>query len=188
VSQVPIREAIRRLEAEGWVVYKRNVGPQVSPIDREKWADAMETLCLLEGYATAIAAPHLTPEEMDLLRDLNASMEEAVRELDLMTFSRLNRRFHFTIYARSPNEYLVQRLEETWARLDTVRTTVLIHVPQRAPQALAEHEEIIKAIEQEAGIDKIERLAREHKRRTMQAYVEYESQRRSRSMQASELG
>jgi DNA-binding GntR family transcriptional regulator len=184
VSQVPIREAIRRLEAEGWIVYKRNVGPQVSPIDREKWADAMETLCLLEGYATARAAARMEIEDLARLRELNASMDEAVHELDLMTFSQLNRKFHYRIYGRCPNEYLVQRLDETWARLDTIRTTVLTHVPQRARQALEEHEEIIRAIEQEASFDKIERLAREHKRRTMQAYVDYETQRAAAAQKA----
>lgn len=176
MSQVPVREAIRRLEAEGWILYQRNVGPQVSPIDREKWADAMETLCLLEGYATAKAAPRMTPEDTDRLRDLNASMDEAVHQLDLMTFSQLNREFHFRIYGRCPNEYLLQRLDETWARLDTIRTTVLTHVPQRARQALEEHEKITRAIEQKASFDEIERLAREHKRRTMQAYIDYGAQ------------
>lgn len=177
VSQVPIREAIRRLEAEGWILYKRNVGPQVSPIDREKWADTMETLCLLEGYATAGAARHMEPGDLDRLWELNTSMEEAVRAVDLMTFSQLNRKFHYQIYGRCTNEYLVQRLEETLARLDTIRTTVLMHVPHRARQALEEHEEIIRALEQEASFDNIERLAREHKRRTMQAYIDYEAQR-----------
>jgi DNA-binding GntR family transcriptional regulator len=184
MSQVPIREAIRRLEAEGWIVYRRNVGPQVSPIDREKWADAMETLCLLEGYATACAVPYVTPEDLDCLRGFNASMEEAVQELDLMTFSQLNRKFHYAIYARCPNEYLVQRLHETWARLDTIRTTVLTHIPRRARQALKEHEEIIRAIENEASFDEIERLARQHKRRTMQAYIDYEARRAAELQEA----
>ncbi len=177
MSHVPIREAIRRLEAEGLIMYKRNVGPQVSPIDREAWADGMETLALLEGYATAGAATHMKPEDMDRLRELNASMEEAVRGLDLMAFSRFNREFHYQIYGRCSNEYLVQRLDETWARLDAIRTTVLMYIPQRARQGIEEHEEIIGSVEQGASFDEIERLAREHKLRTMQAYVDYEAQR-----------
>src|SRR5579884_1782285 len=39
VSQAPIREALRRLESEGWVIYHRNVGPQVAPIDLRQWED-----------------------------------------------------------------------------------------------------------------------------------------------------
>lgn len=177
MSHVPIREAIRRLEAEGLIIYKRNVGPQVSPINREAWADAMETLALLEGYATAGAAARIKSEDTTRLRELNASMEDAVHDLDLVAFSRFNRKFHYQIYSRCPNEYLVQRLDETWARLDAIRTTVLTYVPQRARQAIEEHQEIIEALEQGASFDTIERLAREHKLRTMRAYMDYEARR-----------
>lgn len=173
MSQVPIREGIRRLEAEGWVMYRPNVGPQVAPVDREKWADAMETLALLEGYATALAAPQLEPKEIRRLWKLNASMEEAIEALDVLTFSKLNREFHTLIYAKSSNDYLVDRINETFARLDAIRVTVFMYIPQRSRLAIKEHENIIQAIEQQASASKIERLSREHKLRTMKAYIEY---------------
>lgn len=171
VSQVPIREAIRRLEAQGWVLYPRNSGPVVSPIDRETWAEAMETLAVLEGYATAEAAAHMKPKDIARLRDINASMEEAVQALDVMTFSRLNRQFHYEIYRSCSNNYLVGRLKDTWERLDAIRVTVYTYIPSRSRMAIVEHEEIIQAIEQHARFSKIERLARKHKLLTMQVYI-----------------
>src|SRR5712691_8018087 len=60
VSPMPVREAIRRLEAEHWVVYQRHAGARVAPRDAESWEEAIETLALLEGFVTARAAPHVT--------------------------------------------------------------------------------------------------------------------------------
>ena len=57
MSQVPIREAIRRLQAEGWITYRHNSGPEVANIGVEQWQATMEVLAVLEGYATALAAP-----------------------------------------------------------------------------------------------------------------------------------
>src|ERR1700722_16005993 len=44
MSQVPIREAIRRLQAEGWITYRHNSGPEVANIGMEHWQATMEVL------------------------------------------------------------------------------------------------------------------------------------------------
>src|SRR5918997_6066312 len=64
MSQVPIREAIRRLQAEGWISYRRNSGPEVANIGLEQWQSTMEVLAVLEGYATGLAAPQITAEDL----------------------------------------------------------------------------------------------------------------------------
>ena len=55
VSVVPVREAIRRLEAEGLVTFTTNVGAQVVAVDAREYRYTMETLSLVEGMATAMA-------------------------------------------------------------------------------------------------------------------------------------
>ena len=57
VSGLPVREAIRRLEAEGLVIYRPNAGAQVAPADPALFDEEMTVLAVLEGYATALAAP-----------------------------------------------------------------------------------------------------------------------------------
>ncbi len=57
VSVVPVREAIRRLEAEGLVKFERNVGATVSGIDPTEYLYTMQTLSIIEGAATALSAP-----------------------------------------------------------------------------------------------------------------------------------
>src|SRR5438034_399628 len=59
VSPIPVREALRRLEAEGWVRFTPNVGAVVSPVDSTTWEQAMITLAILEGAASAEAQQHL---------------------------------------------------------------------------------------------------------------------------------
>jgi DNA-binding GntR family transcriptional regulator len=173
MSHVPVREAIRRLEAEGWVLYRPNVGPLVSPIDDTQWEEAMSTLALLEGYATALAAPRLSTGDLSKLRELSSSMREALRDLDVMEFSRLNREFHSLIYDRCGNSYLASRINETLDRLDAIRATVFAYVPQRCREAIGEHEQLLRAIKQRVGFAEMEQMAREHKLHTMRAYIDY---------------
>ena len=71
MSVVPVREAIRQLEAEGLVTFERNVGARVSMIDDSQYRHSMETLAILEGAATALAARHLTADDVRHARELN---------------------------------------------------------------------------------------------------------------------
>ena len=74
VSPVPVREAIRRLEAEKLVTFTRNVGAEVAAIDVADYTETMQTLAYLEGAATSLAAPHLTEGELDEADELNGHL------------------------------------------------------------------------------------------------------------------
>jgi DNA-binding GntR family transcriptional regulator len=172
MSQVPIREAIRRLQAEGWVTYRHNSGPEIANIGLEQWQATMEVLAVLEGYATALAAPHLRKPQHKLLRQHLTSMQKAMERFDLLAFSESNRAFHSVIYARCPNPVLVERITETQAQLDAMRSILFPSVPQRGPESLAEHRELVDLLEQHATFEAIERCAREHKLRFLDAAVQ----------------
>jgi DNA-binding GntR family transcriptional regulator len=170
ISQAPIREALRRLESEGWIIYHRNVGPQVAPVDLRQWEDEMTVLARLEGCATALAAPYIGPETLSHLRDLNVEMQKALRTVDVLTFSRLNEEFHQDIYARCPNAYLIELLQTTLHRLAAMRRTVFIYIPERGWDSLQEHSRLIDLLEQHASVEEIEQAARQHKLSTIEAY------------------
>lgn len=171
VSTVPVREAIRRLEAEGWVAFTRNVGAQVIELDAEELIETVHTLALLEGYATALAAPHTTAEDLADARALNEEMRRALDPLDPERFSELNRAFHARLYERCPNEYLVGLVRQAWQRRDAISRSVFFFIPERTVASVEEHEALVELVERAAPAAEIELAAREHRLRTVNAFV-----------------
>jgi DNA-binding GntR family transcriptional regulator len=169
VSAIPVREALRRLEAEGWVRFEPNVGAIVAPVDARSWEQEMTTLAILEGAATADAAAHLRPSDRTRLRKICAEMEEVAQRGDPVRFGTLNRRLHEAIAARCPNSYLRELLGQTYLRLDRVRFTMFVYLPERSTAAVQEHAHLLELLE--AG-DRtaIEGYARWHKLQTVEAY------------------
>lgn len=169
VSAIPIREALRRLEAEGWVKFQPNVGAIVAPVDAITWEQQMLAVAVLEGAATAAAAPNLRLSDFAKLRKLAAEMGQVATEGDPVRFGRLNRRLHATIISRCPNDYLLELLDQTNQRLDRVRDTIFTYLTARFASALAEHERLIVMLEN-GDPEEIEQYARWHKIQTAKAY------------------
>jgi DNA-binding GntR family transcriptional regulator len=169
VSAIPVREALRRLEAEGWVKFQPNIGAIVAPVDATAWEQQMVAVAILEGAATADAAAHLTPSDLARIKKLAAEMEQVAAEGEMTEFSRLNRRLHAMIIARCANAYLLELLEQSNQRLDRIRDTMFTYLPARSTAATQEHAHLIELIE--AGdTAEIERYARWHKLQTVEAY------------------
>lgn len=169
VSPVPIREAIRRLEAEGYVDFQRNIGARVATFDEREFEQTLHVVALLEGYATALAAPHMRRADITRARRVNQRMRASLPDLNALQFSELNREFHFAIYDRCPNQHIRSLLEAQWSRLDTIRRSVFLFVPGRSTYSVAEHDEILDLIADGAAPDQIEQAARAHKLRTAEA-------------------
>jgi DNA-binding GntR family transcriptional regulator len=173
ISALPVREAIRRLEAEGLVVYRPNAGAQVAPADPGVFDEEMTVLAVLEGYATALAAPQLGKAGLKRLRAVNDQMVAAVDRLDPLEFGRLNQEFHGVIYEHCPNSALVSMLRDVARRLDAIRRTVFVQIPYRGSQSVAEHAELIDLIAAEAPAAKLEAKARAHKLHTVESFRDW---------------
>jgi DNA-binding GntR family transcriptional regulator len=169
VSAIPVREALRRLEAEGWVRFRPNVGAIVAPVDATTWEQEMVAVAVLEGAATGDACKHQRPSDVSRVRKMAAEMEQVAESGDLLKFSRLNRRLHAAIVARCANAYLLELLEQTYLRLDRIRSTMFPYVPQRAKAAHGEHARLIELLEI-GDPEAVEQYARWHKLQTVEAY------------------
>ncbi|WP_125107717.1 MULTISPECIES: GntR family transcriptional regulator [Gulosibacter] len=172
-STVPVREAIRMLEAEGAVTFVHNVGAQVTMLNSDVYHETMETLSLVEGYATAKSAPKLTPENLAEARELNAQMR-ALTELELLDaakFTRLNQEFHGVLFQHCDNSHIADLVRRGWHRLETMRESSFAFVPGRSTASVEEHEALIALIESGASHDQIETQAREHRLNTMNAVL-----------------
>lgn len=173
ISPVPVREAIRRLEAEGYVEFVRNVGARVAHLDTGGYEQAMQALALLEGYATALAATRMRKSDVKQAREANRKMEEALDAFDPASFTDLNHRFHDVILQRCPNSYVRNLAAGEWARLDIVRRSSFAFVPGRAHGSVEEHAHILDLIESGATAQDIEMAARDHKLATLRATMEH---------------
>jgi DNA-binding GntR family transcriptional regulator len=170
VSALPVREAIRRLEAEGLVVFRPNAGAHVAPADPDLFDEEMTVLAVLEGYATALAAPRLTRADIDRLAELTDRMEDALGRGDSLGFGRLNQEYHAVVHERCPNVALVELIRDVALRLDSIRRTVFVQIPYRGSESLAEHRRLTKLIARNASASTIEDAAREHKLATVESF------------------
>lgn len=171
VSSVPVREALRRLEAEGWVTFRPNIGAEVRPIDATEWVSVMDVRALTEARATALSAPYLTPADIARARRHNEEMRTALERLDPLAADECNRAFHFVICERCPNDYLRSLVIQVGERLDAMRRTVSVFVPDRAHASIEEHRHLVDLIAEGRDEETIERFAREHMLRTVSSYL-----------------
>ncbi|KAE8765830.1 GntR family transcriptional regulator [Georgenia thermotolerans] len=174
MSVVPVREAIRQLEAEGLVTFTRNVGAQVSMIDNGQYRHSMEALAILEGAATALAAPGLTADDVRRAREINALMIDTLDHFDPRAFTTLNQKFHSILFAPCGNPRMLELVNAEWARLGHLRDSTFSFVPGRAQESVREHERILQLIEAGAPPAEIERAARGHRSATLAAYLSHQ--------------
>ena len=174
MSVVPVREAIRQLEAEGLVTFERNVGARVSMVDDTAYRFSMQALSLLEGAATALSARALTADDVRRAREVNALMVETLEHFDPRAFTALNQEFHAILFARCANPRLLELVQAEWARLGHLRDSTFSFVPGRAAESVREHEGILVLIESGAPLSDIEQASRRHRSATLDAYLIHE--------------
>ncbi|WP_311260455.1 GntR family transcriptional regulator [Microbacterium sp. WCS2018Hpa-9] len=172
MSVVPVREAIRRLEAEGLVTFERNVGARVTLVDESEYAHTMQTLGLVEGAATALSAPLLDSETLDAAEAVNERMTQMLEHLDAHAFTELNRQFHSLLFEPCPNPHLLDLVHRGWARLSGIRDSTFAYVPGRAQHSVEEHTQILELIRAGADPLEIELAARNHRLRTRDAFLD----------------
>lgn len=169
-STIPIREAIRQLEADGLIQYKAYSGAIVSAINEKEYIEVMSVLAVLEGHATALSAQNMNALHFEKLQQINAQMDEALNQFDFEKFGQLNRQFHSTIYEECGNMFLQEEIRQAQERLDRVRKSIFTLVPRRARQSIEEHSIIINMFKVNAPPNKIEEVVRQHRLNTITAF------------------
>jgi DNA-binding GntR family transcriptional regulator len=175
-SVVPVREALRRLEAEGLVTFERNVGATVAGVDAMLYLHTMQTLSVIEGAATALAAPLITTEDIARARHLNRELRACLENFEPARFSRINNDFHAILYGHCPNPHILDLVHRGWGRLSAMRASTFDLVPGRARESVQEHEKLLALIESGADAHEIEMAARAHRTATLNAYMAQHNQ------------
>ena len=180
VSRTPVREALRRLAAEGLVEMRTNRGARVADVDQIGMRSSYEARTVIEPGAARLAAGRRLEEPLARMRAAVAAQRRSLRSVQ-RSFE-ANREFHLALAEASGNEFLVQFAERLWVarigetiyerqvetRPDDSRAGHLSEAGRRAPGNrdrmlldVREHELIIEAIEAGDG-RRAESLVRRH--------------------------
>lgn len=159
VSRTPVREAIRKLELEGFLVMVPRRGVYVAGISMKDIVDVFEIRAALEGLAAGLAAERITDEELEELeRALVKTAEAIYSNLDAVVETDVY--FHDLIYRASRNQRLIQMVSNLQDQIHRFRTTSLSQ-PGRTKVAIEEHKKIVEALA-ERNVELAQNLARDH--------------------------
>lgn len=171
VSETPIREAIRRLESDGYVSFTPHSGAMVTRINDQELSEIYLIRISLEGLATRLAVPFISPLDIAWLKKKNNEMKEAVQKGRYANLARLNKAFHLRIYKAAPSPRLYKMISDLWDAFERW-PSIFSFVPDRAESAIREHEDIIEALET-TDVDKADTLMKEQKKNTLEALQSY---------------
>lgn len=158
MSPTPIREALRLLQAEGLLEHEPHRGVVVRTYRPDEAKEVYRLRILLEPLATELAVDRATEAEIEEMRDLHQTLMAAADPGPTQTdAAELNARWHRSIYDASRSPYLIEFIARLWQALP-VRA---IWLSRRAPRSVAQHVEIMSAIEARDAAAAAE-LMREH--------------------------
>jgi DNA-binding GntR family transcriptional regulator len=144
VSRVPLREALRRLEAEGYVSFLPNEQVVVSKPTVEEIEDYYSIASVLEGLAARLAVERAQPEEVARLRELHQLLKEAYKGKNTEGYFEANSQFHRFIAELAGNERLYRLIDQMRREIRKTRI-VALNVPQRLDYSMREHDQIMDA-------------------------------------------
>ncbi|OKI00788.1 GntR family transcriptional regulator [Streptomyces sp. CB02923] len=165
VSRQPVREALQRLNTEGWVDLRPAQGAFVHEPTEEEADQLFTVRTLLEAEAARLAAANAGSAGIAELEALCDKGEQAVRDDAVETAVATNAEFHAKVMALAGNAVLTGLAAQVGRRVRWYYTPV---ARQRGKQSWAEHRELIAAItdRDEARATAVMRAHTEHTRRT----------------------
>ncbi|MGJ5892342.1 GntR family transcriptional regulator [Streptomyces niveiscabiei] len=170
VSRQPVREALQRLNTEGWVDLRPAQGAFVHEPTEEEADQLLTVRTLLEAEAARLAAAQPTDAGLAELRDIHEQGLDAVARDDVDAAVALNARFHAVIMDLAGNTVLTGLAAQVDRRVRWYYTPI---ARQRGRKSWDEHRELIAAIA-ERDEERATRLMREHTEHTRRSYHERE--------------
>jgi len=144
VSLVPLRDALRRLEAEGYVTFKSHDEIAISKPTLDEIEDYYSIASVLEGLAARLAVERGSAEEIARLRELHQILKKAYQDKDLVRYFDANTKFHSYIAEMARNERLHRLIRQMRHEIQKTRILTL-HLPNRPDYSMREHDQILDA-------------------------------------------
>lgn len=144
MSRTPVRDALMRLEAEGYIIRNDKVGYNVYTLQLQDYVDFYEFRIQYESHAAYLAARNITSEQLERLKNNLTEYQDACTQVDLKRIFSLDLQFHSIIVEASRNRYLIE-ISEQYKRKRDLYTRLVIN--ENTLYAInKKHETIFKAI------------------------------------------
>lgn len=160
VSRTVVREILRQLEAEGWIVNPPYKGPMVATIGKDEARQIYETRIALEGHAAKMCVARATDQQIDRLEQTIKAMAAAARERDNEQHIRAIEQFYVVLLEAAGNAMMAAYLQSLRSRVARLRSFSLAH-PDRAAASIREKTRLVAAI-RARDADLARRLSEEH--------------------------
>lgn len=170
-SEIPIREAIKKLESEGFLIIKPHVGIEVRKIDVEEIVEFYLIRAELESLAARLATPKIGQEDLEFLIQKNQEMEMAFQKNECEALASLNREFHLRIYRAARLQNLYKLIVEFWEKVNWIRSVFSL-TPQIALDSLKEHNQIIEAL-RSRDVDLVDKLIKKQRQNSLKVISEH---------------
>lgn len=158
MSRMPIREALRQLEAQALVDFEPHKGAVVVQITLLESLDNYAIRSALEPQALKLSLPHLTAADFEIAEDI---LQEIDGEGDVGRMGELNRRFHMTLYAQAGMPRLIALTEQHLAAADR---HLRFHLAASGEMGQAEHRSLLAACRRGNEAEAVEILLAHHRR------------------------
>lgn len=169
-SRLPVRDALRRLEADGLVTIVANTGAWVSKLTEAECADAYQIRERLEPLLLEQGMLRLDEDEIKELEELASKMEQAE---DVESFLRLDREFHLLTYSEAPAGMVRDLVERLWNTTQHYRRAFAqINGIDKSSVTHMEHRLIIDSIKRK-DIEEAQRVLAGHIRRTRTSLIDH---------------
>ena len=143
VSRIPVRDALRRLEADG-MIERFSVGYVVAELDPRGMADLFGLRLRIDGFAAGLCARRSTPEVIAEIGDILLACTAAIERQDYEAFTRFDTAFHEAIYNGADSPQIKKCVFLLWNGAPPI-ASMRLH-PHRLMQAHEEHKRIFESI------------------------------------------
>jgi DNA-binding GntR family transcriptional regulator len=167
VSKTPVREALRKLQAEDLITLQPGNALTVKSISEEQLLEIYYTREALEGMAARLAAENAGQIELAKLRAIQEELPGAAG--NLRQFRQLSGEFQLAMFRAARNDTIDRLLQHLQEQIRQFGGTTLTE-PGRAKEVVAYSKALVAAIEKRDG-DSAERIARQNRRRTLELRI-----------------
>jgi DNA-binding GntR family transcriptional regulator len=147
VSRTPVREAIRKLELEGFVVMIPRRGTYVSDLSIKDITEVFEVRTSLDVLAAGLAAERITEEELEQMERLLVEIGGYIEQNDMDKIVEADSQFHDILYRASRNERLVGIINNLREQLTRFRSLSMSY-PGRLKEMFGEHTRMVESLGQ----------------------------------------